>query len=129
MDKTRFVEYIARIGVFGTFFGHGLLALSVNAKWIPLLTCYGFSDDQARYLMPIIGMVDIAVAFTTLIYPIRIVLMWAVFWAFLTALTRPISGDEWIEFVERFANFCLPLVLLHLQGFPKTYKELFKVRA
>ena len=129
MDKSRIIELIARIGVFGTFLGHGMLAISVKIKWIPLLTCYGFTDPQARYLMPIIGVIDIFVAFLTLFYPIRIVLIWAVFWTFMTALTRPISGEVWLEFVERFANFCLPLVLLYLQGFPKTIPALFKIRS
>jgi hypothetical protein len=128
MDKNNIVERIARIGVFGTFLGHGILALSVNVKWIPLLTCYGFTEPQARYLMPIIGTIDVFVAFMTLLYPIRIVLIWAIFWTFITALSRPISGEEWLEFVERFANFCLPLTLLMLQGFPKNFKSIFKIR-
>jgi len=128
MDRTKSIGIIARIGVFGTFLGHGLLAFGVKQEWIPLLTCYGFSELQAQNLMPIIGIVDISVAFITLIYPIRIVLFWATFWAFMTAITRPISGTNWIEFVERGANWCLPLALLLLQGLPKNFKSIFKIR-
>jgi hypothetical protein len=128
MIEKKWIALIARIGVFGTFSGHGLLALFVNEKWIPLLTCYGFTQIQARDIMPLIGMLDIVVAFTVLFYPIRIVLMWAVFWAFLTALTRPIAGLGLIEFVERAANWILPLSLLMLQGFPKKAKSFFTIR-
>jgi hypothetical protein len=127
MTNTDNIRIISRIGVFGTFFGHGLLALSVHLKWIPLLTGYGFSTQQAMQLLPLIGMLDIAVAFVILIYPVRIVLMWAVFWTFLTALSRPISGDGIIEFVERSANWTLPLLLLMLQGFPRTARAAFKI--
>lgn len=129
MNKIKTLELIARIGVFGTFIGHGLSALSINIKWIPLLTCYGFSVSQAKYLLPIIGTIDIMIAIVVLFYPIRIILFWAIFWTFLTALTRPISGGEIIEFIERSANWCLPLILLILQGFPKNVKELFNIRS
>jgi len=129
MDSMRSIEIVARIGVFGTFLGHGIAALFVNIKWIPLLTCYGISINNAKELMPFIGMLDIVVAFIVLFYPLRIVLIWAVFWAFLTAISRPISGGEWIEFVERSSNWCLPLIVLHMQGFPKNIPSLFKIKA
>jgi hypothetical protein len=109
---------IARIGVFGTFLGHGIVAIGVNPKWIPLLTSVGFSAEQAVFLMPFIGILDIIVALITLVRPIRGILIWATIWAFLAALSRPISGELFIEFVERSANWCLPLVLLMLQYNP-----------
>jgi len=118
---------IIRIGIFATFLGHGLLALSVNAKWIPLLTYYGFSVNQAMAIMPFIGMLDLFVAVTVLVYPVRIVLLWAALWAFATAFTRPLAGEGIIEFVERAANWSLPLTLLLLQGFPRSVKSLFTI--
>lgn len=127
MEHTNSIRMIARIGIFGTFLGHGLLAISVNPKWIPLLTCYGFSESQAIFLMPLIGMLDLFVAAMALFYPIRIVLIWAAFWAFITAVSRPISGDGIVEFVERSANWSLPLLLLLLQGVPRTFTALFRV--
>ncbi|TRX38100.1 hypothetical protein FNW52_04145 [Flavobacterium sp. ZT3R18] len=112
------LEIIARIGVFGTFLGHGILAIGVNPKWIPLLTSVGFTTQQSIFLMPIIGIMDILVAITTLLYPVRQILIWASIWAFLTALSRPFSGEPFLEFVERAANWCLPLVLLMFQYSP-----------
>ena len=123
------MEKCARIGVFGTYLGHGIVALGINPKWIPLLTCYGFTEEQAIFLMPYIGIVDIIVAFFVLIFPIRILVLWAVLWAFATALSRPISGQEFVEFVERSANWCLPLVLLLTLGIPDNAKSWLKVRA
>jgi hypothetical protein len=123
------VEKCARIGVFGTYLGHGIVALGINPKWIPLLTCFGFTEQQAIFLMPYIGVVDIIVAFFVLIFPIRIVVLWAVLWAFATALSRPISGQEFVEFVERSANWCLPLVLLLSLGIPDRAKNWLKIRS
>ena len=116
---TNKLELIARIGVFGTFLGHGIVAIGVNPKWIPLLTTFGFTTKQAIFIMPYIGIMDIIVAVITLIIPIRSILIWATFWAFLTAMSRPLAGDPFIEFVERSANWCLPLALLVMQYYPK----------
>lgn len=108
------LEWIARVGVFGTFLGHGIVACSINTKWIPLLTCVGFTRIQAIIMMPYIGITDIVVAILTLCYPLRSVLIWATFWAFMAAMSRPLSGEPIVEFVERSANWCLPLLLLVL---------------
>lgn len=122
------VEKCTRIGVFGTFVGHGIVALGINQKWIPLLTCFGFTENQAVVLMPYIGIADIIVAFMVLFYPIRVIVAWAVLWAFMTALSRPISGENIVEFVERSANWCLPLALLITLGIPENFRSWFSIR-
>jgi hypothetical protein len=120
------LEWILRFGVFGVFLGHGVVAMSQNPAWIPLLTPFGFSVEGALNAMRIIGFVDILVAFSLLVYPMRIVLLWAVFWAFATAISRPLAGFPVWSFVERTANWTTPLALLLLYGFPKSYEALFK---
>jgi hypothetical protein len=105
------LEWILRIGVFGTFLGHGLMATSVNAAWVPYLTTIGLSPETARVVMPIIGGLDIVIAFWVLIKPNKYIVLWAVFWAFSAALIRPISGEIILAFVERAANWALPLAL------------------
>lgn len=122
------LEKCIRVGVFGTFLGHGIVALGINQKWIPLMTCFGFTENQAITLMPYIGVADIIVAFMVLFYPIRVVVGWAVLWAFMTALSRPISGEAFVEFVERSANWCLPLTLLIILGVPDNLKSWLRVR-
>lgn len=128
MDKkAKMTEWLLRIGVFGTFLGHGIFALQVKQSWIPLLTVFGFSESTATTLLPLIGSMDIAVALFALLLPLRIILLWATFWAFATALARPIAGDPIWDFVERSANWAAPLALLALHGFPKKLKDLLAV--
>lgn len=121
-------EWILRIGIFGTFLGHGIFAIGVKQEWIPMITAFGFSESVATTMLPLIGTMDIVVATLALVWPIRIVLIWATFWAFATALARPIAGDPLWDFVERTANWAAPLALLILQGVPKKIKDIFTVR-
>ncbi len=121
-------EWILRIGVFGTFLGHGTLALGVKPAWIPLITAFGFSAETAAALLPWIGAFDIVVAFTVLLYPFRALLIWATAWAFVAALSRYIAGEPIPEFIEHTANWAAPLALLCLQGFPKSVSDLWTVR-
>jgi hypothetical protein len=121
-SKISTLELVARICIFGTFIGHGITAIGVNPKWIPLLTSFGLSGEQSVFIMPFIGILDIIVAFIILLYPIRIVLFWALFWTFLTALSRPISGDSFLEFFERSSNWGLPLVLIMFRYYNKNKK-------
>ena len=105
------IEWILRIGVFGTFLGHGLLAVSVNPAWVPYLTIFGLTPAQAQFMMPVIGSLDIIVALWVLFKPNKYVILWAVFWALATAIIRPLSGEIFLTFVERAANWAAPLAL------------------
>lgn len=122
------LEKCIRVGVFGTFLGHGIVVFGINTKWIPLLTCFGFTENQAVALMPYIGIADILTAFIILLYPIRAIVAWAILWAFMTALSRPLSGESFVEFVERSANWCLPLALLIILGVPTNLKSWLRIR-
>ena len=125
MDNQKKVEWILRIGIFGTFLGHGVFALLVKQSWIPYFMSVGISESTAIILLPLIGLLDIIVAIFALIKPIRAVIIWATLWAFATALIRPISGEPIWDFVERTANWAAPLALLYLRGIAKTLKEIF----
>jgi len=120
------VEWILRIGIFGTFLGHGIFAIMGKEAWIKYFTAVGISEASAKILMPLIGSLDIVVAILALLYPIRIILAWASFWGFSTALIRPVAGEPIWDFIERWANWAAPLALLTLKGFPRTIKEWFK---
>jgi len=113
------VDLILRIGIFGTFLGHGIYALKVNPAWISYLLTVGFDIKQARTIMPFIGALDITLAIWVLLKPNKYILLWMVFWAFLTALMRPLSGGSVIDFIERSANWAAPLALLYLRRFQK----------
>ena len=114
--KENNVEWILRIGVFGVFLGHGVLAWGIKQSWIPYFTKIGFEASTATTLLPLIGLMDIAVALSVLLYPMRIVLMWATFWGFVTEVIRPITGEPIWDFVERAANWAAPLALLVMYG-------------
>ena len=119
-DKSfQVINWVLKIGVFGIFLGHGIYAIQVNQAWVPFLEKVGFSNDIAVQIMPYIGYLDIIVAVSVLIKPLRIILIWAIFWAFLTALMRPIAGGSILDFVERAGNWATPLALLLLL----TWKE------
>jgi len=110
------LEWVLRLGVFGTFIGHGLIAISVNPSWMKYLAFFGFTNDQIIILMPIIGAVDIIVATVILIKPNKFFLLWAVFWGLATALIRPIAGEDILAFVERAANWAVPLALFFFRA-------------
>ncbi len=123
-------EWILRIGIAGEFVGHGLFALGIaglKTGWIPYFASVGISESAAMILLPLIGIMDLAVALMVLVKPLKFVLAWAAIWGFATALARPLAGEPIWDFVERWANWAAPLALLALQGFPKTLKDLFKV--
>lgn len=119
-QKTIFL--IARTAISLTFLGHGILAIGINPKWIILLTTVSFSGEQAIMLMPLIGFLDVLVAILVLFKPSKPLLIWMIFWAFSTALSRVIAGDSILELVERSSNFGLPLVLLLTLYYTKSYK-------
>ncbi len=119
-------KWLLRVGVCGTFIGHGLVALSVKTAWLPFLMFWGFSEPTSVILMKLIGCIDLIVAFTVLVKPIRIILIWATVWAFATALMRPLTGLSLLAFFERSSNWAAPLALLWLCGFPRSWKELWQ---
>lgn len=123
MKKNNLAEWILRVGIFGTFLGHGMFALMVKPSWISLFAPVGISAETAIVLMPVIGILDIIVAFVVLIRPYKGILLWATTWAFTTALIRPFAGDPIWDFVERTVNWAAPLALLALHGFPKKFSD------
>lgn len=119
-------EGLLRLGIFGSFLGHGVFALQIKQGWIPYFTAVGLSESMATILLPLIGVMDLVVALIALLYPIRIILAWAAVWGFWTALLRPIAGEPIWDFIERWANWAAPLALLALQGWPQKAKDWFR---
>lgn len=125
--NTKFVEWVLKISVAGEFIGHGVFALQGKKDWIGWFAKFGVSDaNTATQMLFIVGIMDIALAILLLIRPVRIALLWMVFWGFWTALLRPIVGMPIWDFVERWANWGAPLALLLILGWPKNWKEWFR---
>lgn len=126
MNNVKTIKWILRIAVAGEFIGHGVFALQQKQGWIKYFEAVGFSPESAIAIMPLIGIMDLALALLILIRPIRIVILWMALWGVWTALLRPIAGEPIWDFIERWANWGAPLGLLFLIGWPKTWKEWFK---
>ena len=114
MSKLQLIAWILRVGIAGTFIGHGMFAFYVNASWIRYLETVGFSPDLAMQVMPIIGIIDFIVGVVVLIKPFKIVVLYAFAWTLATALIRPLSEESVWAFVERASNFMAPLALYFL---------------
>jgi len=112
MSNSQKIEWALRIGVAGEFLGHGLLAAGGKADWVGWISkLIGTSQSTSTTLLLLIGLFDVAVALVILVKPIKPVLLWAAFWGFWTALVRPLVGQSWLDFIERFANWGAPLAL------------------
>ncbi len=111
------LHWLLRIGVLWEFVGHGAFGIIGKEGWLPYYGVFGISDSWAWRTMPLVGAVDIAVGTVTLVRPMRAVLVYATFWASLTAVLRPLAGQgTWEEVFERGGNIGLPLALLILVG-------------
>ncbi len=120
------IDWILRIAVFGTYLGHGVLALQLKPSFLTLIEgMSGISGKLAENLLVSIGIIDIITAIFAIVYPFRLLLIWATAWSFLTAIARPVSGDSVWDFVERWANVGAPLALLYIRHLPMSFKELF----
>jgi len=117
MKNNKIIEWVLRIAVAGEFIGHGFFALQGRRTWVEWFSIFGISDvGTATTLLFFIGLLNIALAVLILIKPVRLALLWMVFWGFWTALMRPIAGESIFEFVERSANWGAPLALYFLVG-------------
>ena len=125
--NVKLVEWVLRISVAGEFFGHGIFAVQGKKDWLGWFTQFGVSDpDVAKQLLLLLGILDITLAILVLIKPVRLALLWMVFWGFWTALLRPLVNMPIWDFVERWANWGAPLALLLIRGWPRTPRDWFK---
>ena len=126
-ESIKKVEWILRIAVFGTYLGHGVLALQLKPSFLELIEgMSGITGTLAENLLYTIGVIDIMTGILAIVYPFRLLLIWATLWGFLTAVARPVSGEPVWDFIERWANWGAPLALLYLRNLPMSLKGLFR---
>ena len=126
-ESIKKVEWILRIAIFGTYLGHGVLALQLKPSFLELIEgMSGITGTLAENLLYTIGVIDIMTAILAIVYPFRLLLIWATLWGFLTAVARPVSGEPVWDFIERWANWGAPLALLYLRNLPMSLKGLFR---
>ena len=127
MNNAKIIKWVLKIAVAGEFIGHGVFALQGKKTWIDWIgQLTGADAGTATIMLTIVGLVDLLIALLVLIRPIRLVILWAAFWGFWTALIRPLVGEPIWDFIERWANWGAPLALLLLIGWPKNWKEWFR---
>ena len=128
IQQSKKLEWTLRIALCGEFLGHGWYAFqAVPGFQVFLAGATGLSLESAATLLPIIGVIDFGIAALALIKPMRIVLLYASIWGFLTALSRPVSGaTDIFAFIERFPNCGVPLALLWFRGIPKQSRDWFR---
>lgn len=118
------LELVLRIGVFGTFLGHGIFALEGKQRFVEMVqSMIPVDATMATSLLFAIGIIDILVAFSVLLKPQKFVLVYASIWAFMTALARISAGDPVWDFVERASNWAVPLALLFYVQFKQKKEE------
>jgi hypothetical protein len=113
------IHYTLRLAAGMCFIGHGAFGIITKPIWANYFAVFGISNDVAYNLMPWVGVMDIFLGISILIYPTKAVITWLIVWSFITALLRPLSGEPFAEFIERAGNYGAPLTLLLLSGFPR----------
>lgn len=122
------LEWVLRIALFGEFLGHGVFAYQATEHFQELLIgVTGVTPATAVRLLFVFAVIDFAIAVLALVKPVRVVLLYAAIWGFLTALARPVSGVRGVwDFVERWPNCGIPLALLLVRGWPANWREWFR---
>lgn len=127
MRNLKVVTWVLRIAVAGEYIGHGVFALQGKKAWVGWIQQFtGADTGLATQLLLLVGAMDIALAILVLAKPIRAALLWMAFWGFWTALVRPLVGESFWDFIERWANWGAPLALLLVMGWPKNWKNWFE---
>jgi hypothetical protein len=110
------IHYTLRFASAMCFIGHGAFGIITKQIWCNYFAVFGIDQATAYHLMPVLGTVDILMGLSLLIYPTRAILLWLVIWGAFTALLRPLSGEPFVETIERAGNYGVPLTLLILCG-------------
>lgn len=125
-DPSIKVYQVLRVACAMCLIGHGAFGIITKKIWCNYFAVFGIDEATAYQLMPLVGTMDILLGVIMLVYPIRAVAGWLVFWGIFTASLRPLSGEPFAEFIERAGNYGAPLALLVLTGYKLPLKHWFK---
>lgn len=108
----RRLTLLLRVAAALCFIGHGAFGILGKAAWIPYFSVVGIPEHAAFRLMPIVGVMDLALGVLALIRPRTWIWAWMTIWAMWTAMLRPFAGESAWEALERAGNYGVPLALL-----------------
>ncbi|MBS1522785.1 MAG: hypothetical protein JST50_17430 [Bacteroidetes bacterium] len=111
------IHYTLRFAAAMCFIGHGIFGIIGKAIWLNYFAVFGIAHNLGNTLMPILGVLDVLMGISLLVYPTRVILLWLAVWGIITASLRPLSGEHFAEMIERAGNYGAPLTLLILSGF------------
>jgi uncharacterized membrane protein YphA (DoxX/SURF4 family) len=121
------IYYTLRFASAMCFIGHGAFGIITKQIWCNYFAVFDIGHDMAYHLMPVLGVVDILMGVSLLVYPTKAILLWLATWGVITALLRPLSGESFAEVIERTGNYGVPLALLIMCGIDfKNIKGWFK---
>jgi hypothetical protein len=128
MREAGTLHWILRVAVAACFIGHGAFGVITKAAWVPYFALFGIPEWWAWRLMPVVGIVDIAMGCLTLIRPVRAAVLYMTFWGFQTACLRVFAGQGVWELLERAGNYGVPLAFLWLLGPARSRADWFSTR-
>lgn len=111
------VSWILRITTAILLIGHGGFGAFMHKKvWLDYFGAIGISQHivQSLFLISALGWFEIALALLVLIKPAQRVLLFVFAWNVLTELLRPLAGEPFWEFIERFGSYAAPLALIYV---------------
>jgi hypothetical protein len=117
-NRMELLSLILRIGLAGTFLGHGLTAYTLPEAWLGYLQCVGLKGQNGITILKVIGTMDVIVAVWLLIKPNKPLVIWIFIWLVAVSLVRPICGESWLEFIKRggYMASAAALLLINDQG-------------
>jgi hypothetical protein len=109
------LQWVLRIGLAMTFFGHGWTAWGLPPSWLGYLVCVGVPEALASVILQAIALQDLVIAGLLLVRINKPLLLWVVFWLLLVSVIRPICGESLLELVKRGGYLACAGSLLYLR--------------
>jgi hypothetical protein len=122
----RRLDWLLRIATAGALVGHGGFGWAMaKPAWLGYFAVLGLGPAtvEAAALMAAVGLFEIGLGLLVLVRPLPALLLFVVLWKVGTELLRPLAGEPFWEFVERWSNDTAPLALLWVRGWPTTLRE------
>jgi hypothetical protein len=109
--------WVLRIATGALMIGHGAFGLLMQKKsWFGYLAVLGLDENTVRSLnlLSLVGAFEMLVGVAVLLFPVVPLLWFIVVWKVATELLRPLAGEPFWEFIERFGSYTVPLTLIFL---------------
>lgn len=114
LDRSRaalLMFHVLRVTAAMCFIGHGAFGIIKKAGWVAYFNVVGIDAGWAYTLMPIVGIVDILLGISILLWPTKAASAYMALWGLWTAMLRPLAGQGVPEALERAGNYGVPLAL------------------